>query len=67
MAPHYDTAILPARPRRPRDKAKSLPGEDFLPIFHLIFSNLKSWLRGLPSRRQPATSSSLSQRVHLPV
>jgi transposase len=25
MAAHYDTAILPARPRRPRDKAKSLP------------------------------------------
>jgi transposase len=22
MAAHYDTAILPARPRRPRDKAK---------------------------------------------
>ena len=22
MASHYDTAILPARPRRPRDKAK---------------------------------------------
>jgi transposase len=22
MATHYDTAILPARPRRPRDKAK---------------------------------------------
>jgi len=22
MAPHYDTAILPPRPRRPRDKAK---------------------------------------------
>ena len=25
MAAHYDTAILPARPPRPRDKAKSLP------------------------------------------
>ena len=25
MAAHYDTAILPARPHRPRDKAKSLP------------------------------------------
>jgi len=23
MAAHYDTAILPARPRRPRDKAKA--------------------------------------------
>jgi transposase len=23
MATHYDTAILPARPRRPRDKAKA--------------------------------------------
>ena len=22
MAAHYDTAVLPARPRRPRDKAK---------------------------------------------
>jgi hypothetical protein len=25
MAAHYDTAILPARPHRPRDKAKSPP------------------------------------------
>jgi transposase len=25
MAAHYGTAVLPARPRRPRDKAKSLP------------------------------------------
>jgi len=25
MAAHYDTAILPTRPRKPRDKAKSLP------------------------------------------
>ncbi|HIC29055.1 MAG TPA: transposase, partial [Rhodospirillales bacterium] len=25
MAAHYDTAIMPARPRKPRDKAKSLP------------------------------------------
>jgi transposase len=25
MAAHYDIAILPAQPRRPRDKAKSLP------------------------------------------
>ena len=25
MAAYYDTAVLPARPRRPRDKAKSLP------------------------------------------
>jgi len=25
MAADYDTAILPARPRRPRDKANSLP------------------------------------------
>ena len=25
FATHYGTAILPARPRRPRDKAKSLP------------------------------------------
>ena len=41
--------------------------EDFLPISHLIFSNLKSWLPRLPSRRQPAASSSLSQRVHVPV
>jgi transposase len=25
MAAHYGTAVLPARPRRPRDTAKSLP------------------------------------------
>ena len=25
LATHYRTAILPARPRKPRDKAKSLP------------------------------------------
>jgi transposase len=25
MAAHYEVGILPARPRKPRDKAKSLP------------------------------------------
>ncbi len=25
LAVHYDTAVIPARPYRPRDKAKSLP------------------------------------------
>ena len=29
MAAHYDTAVLPARPRRPRDKAKVEAGVRF--------------------------------------
>jgi hypothetical protein len=37
MAAHYDTAILPARPRRPRDKAK-------VEAAVLI---IESWLLGL--------------------
>ena len=27
MAAHYDTAVLPAQPRRPRDKAKVMRGD----------------------------------------
>ena len=37
--------------------------EDFLPISHLIFSNLKSWLRGC----HHGVSPQHLQRVHVPV
>jgi sugar/nucleoside kinase (ribokinase family) len=37
-----------------------------LPIVHLIFSNLKGWLRGCQSRRFLATSSGLPERIHVP-
>jgi hypothetical protein len=41
--------------------------EEFLPIVHLIFSNLKKLAARLSPRRQPEASASLPQRVHLPV
>jgi hypothetical protein len=52
MATHYDTAILPARPRRPRDKAK-------VEVAVLI---IERWLLGLgrlifPLRTEPGCRS----------
>ena len=39
--------------------------EEFLPIIHLVFANLKTWLDRYPSRRQHTASTSLPQRVHV--
>ncbi len=41
--------------------------EEFMPIVHLVFSNLKTWLNGHPSRRERQASTSLPQRVHIPL
>ena len=40
--------------------------ETFLPIIHLVFSNLKTWLRGTHHGVSPQAPISLSQRIHLP-
>jgi transposase len=54
MAAHYDTAILPARPRRPRDKAK-------VEAAVLI---IERWLLGrLRHRRQPGRAQCGDRRV----
>jgi len=40
--------------------------EECLPIIHLVFANLKSWLLGTPSWCQPSASTGLLERIHLP-
>jgi hypothetical protein len=41
--------------------------EDYLPIMHLVFANLKSWLRGCHQGGKPATLAGVSQRVCIPL
>jgi hypothetical protein len=41
--------------------------EEFLPISHLVFANLKTWLAGTHKRGQRAASAGLSQRVHVSI
>jgi transposase len=56
MATHYGTAILPARPRHPRDKAKAETGvqiverEVLAPLRHQTFSGLAELNRALQGR-----------------
>ena len=40
--------------------------EEYLPIIHLVFANLKTWLNGIHHGQSPAPAS-LPQRIHLPL
>ena len=52
MAEHYDTAILPARPRKPRDKAKVEPA--VLIVERWLFGRLRRRIVPQPCRVEPA-------------
>ena len=41
--------------------------EEYLPIIHLVFSNLKTWLSGIHHGVSDQHLQALPQRVHLPV
>ena len=41
--------------------------DEFLPIIHLVFANLKTWLTGIHHRGQRTASTSLPQRIHVSV
>ena len=41
--------------------------EQYLPIIHLVFANLKTWLIGIHHGVRPPAPTSLPQRVHLPL
>src|SRR5665213_2080914 len=72
MAAHYDTAILPARPRRPRDKAKVeqavLIVERWLlgRLRHRIFFSLADLNEERPIRRLGVTRRQLLEQIDRP-
>ena len=41
--------------------------EQYLPIIHLVFANLKTWLIGIHHGVSHPAPTSLPQRVHLPL